>query len=131
MFDLGHYGSKNDSGVLAKSEMGQLIEAENIGIPDAAKYSTCDFDPLPHFFVGDKIFPLKTWLMRHYPGSLTLEQIMFNYRQSCARRTIENVFGINIVSQYMVENFVLACLALHNYLRLTDNVSYCPSGFID
>ena len=29
------------------------------------------------------------------------------------------------------ENFVLACLALHNYLRLTDNCSYCPSGFTD
>ena len=30
-----------------------------------------------------------------------------------------------------VENFVLACLALHNYLRLTDNASYCPPGFTD
>ena len=30
-----------------------------------------------------------------------------------------------------VENYVLACLTLHNYLRLTDNVSYCPNGFTD
>ena len=30
-----------------------------------------------------------------------------------------------------VENFVLACLSLHNHLRLTDNASYCPSGFTD
>ena len=97
--------------------MGQLIEAENIGIPDAAKNSTCDFDPLLYFFVGDKIFPLKRWLMRPYPGSFTLEQIIFNYRLSRARRTIENAFGINMVSQYMVENFALACLDLNNYLR--------------
>ena len=69
--------------------------------------------------------------MRPYPGSLTLEQINFNYRLSRARRTIENAFGINMVSQYMVENFVLACLDLNNYLRLIDNASYCPSGFID
>ena len=26
---------------------------------------------------------------------------------------------------------MLACLALPNYLRLTDNASYCPSGFTD
>ena len=30
-----------------------------------------------------------------------------------------------------VENYVLACLSLHNYLRLTNNVSYCPNGFTD
>ena len=29
------------------------------------------------------------------------------------------------------ENFALTCLSLHNYLRLTDNASYCPSGFTD
>ena len=142
LFVLGHYGSNNDSDVLAKSEMGQLIEAENIGIPDAAKYSTCDFDPLSYFFVGDEIFPLKTWLMRPYPGSLTLEQRIFNYRLSRARKTIENAFGILCARWRIfytpirakvenVENFVLACLALHNYLRITDNASYCPSGFID
>ena len=30
-----------------------------------------------------------------------------------------------------VENYTLACLALHNYLRLTDNAHYTPSGFVD
>ena len=30
-----------------------------------------------------------------------------------------------------VENYVLACLSLHNYLRLTDNASYYPNGFTD
>ena len=27
LFDLGHYGSYNDSGVLAKSNIGEMIEA--------------------------------------------------------------------------------------------------------
>ena len=74
LFDLGHYGSNNDSGVLAKSEMGELIETQKIGITQPAKRSMCDCDPLPHFFVGDEIFPLKTWLMRPYPGTLDMEQ---------------------------------------------------------
>ena len=30
-----------------------------------------------------------------------------------------------------VQNYTLACLALHNYLRLTDNAHYTPSGFVD
>ena len=30
-----------------------------------------------------------------------------------------------------VEKYVLACLALHKYLRLTDNTLYTPAGFID
>ena len=57
-------------------------------------YKSCDFDPLPYFFVGDEIFPLKTWLMRPYPGKLDKEQMIFNYRLSQARRTIENALGI-------------------------------------
>ena len=30
-----------------------------------------------------------------------------------------------------VDNYTLAYLALHNYLRLTDNAYYTPSGFVD
>ena len=30
-----------------------------------------------------------------------------------------------------VENIVLVCIALHNYLRQTDSARYIPSGFID
>ena len=68
LFDLGHYGRNNDSGVLAKSEMGELIETQKIGIPQPAKNSTCDFDPLPYFFVGDEISfknPANEALSRH------------------------------------------------------------------
>ena len=30
-----------------------------------------------------------------------------------------------------VEKIVMASMALHNYLRMTDNASYCPNGYID
>ena len=46
---------------------------------------------LPYFLVGDEIFPLKTWLMRPYPGTdLSCEEKkIYNYRHSRARRVIE------------------------------------------
>ena len=50
---------------------------------------------LPYTLVGDEIFPLKPWLIKPYPGShLILGKRIYNYRQSRARRTIENAFGI-------------------------------------
>ena len=30
----------------------------------------------------------------------------------------------------MQVDITLACLALHNYLFLTDNTTYCPDGFM-
>ena len=93
--------------------------------------------------LGDEIFPLKKWLMRPFPGrNATEEEKIYNYRHSRARRVIENSFGILTARWRIfqkpirgtvanVERYILACLALHNYLRLTDNAHYSPVGFID
>ena len=143
LFDLGSYGSNNDSGVLANSSMGQLFENGNMKLPPPEILPACSFEPLPYFLLGDEIFPLKTWLMHPYPGiNLSEEQSVYNYRHSRARRVIENAFGILVArwrifltpirgSVENVEKYVLACLALHNYLRQTNNASYTPSGFVD
>ena len=140
-FDLGHYDNNNDSGVFAKSKIGETIEARELDIPAPSTYMTCDFDSLPYFLIGDKKFPLKIWLMRPYPSKLTKKQRIFNcLSQAC--RTIENGFGILCARWRMfytpikakvenVKHYVLACLSLHNYLRLTYNASYCPNGFTD
>ena len=74
MYDVGHYGSNNDSGVLAKSKMGELLETNRMKLPEPKTLDGCNYDPLPYYLVGDEIFPLKTWLMRPYPGKLTEEQ---------------------------------------------------------
>ena len=61
-------------------------------VPEALNINDCQ---LPPVLVGDDIFALKTWMMKPYAGkSLSVEQRIFNYRLSRARRTIENAFGI-------------------------------------
>ena len=95
MFDLGQYRSKNDSGVLMNSELGKKLEQGTLSIPQATSLDGCLYDPLPYFLVGDEIFPLKTYLMRPYPGStLTEKKFVYNYRHSRACRVIENSFEI-------------------------------------
>ena len=102
----------------------------------------CSFDPLPYYIVRDELFPLKTWLIRPYPGQLSEEERILHYRLSRTRRVIENTFGILaarwgiyhstiIASIENAESYVLATIALHNYLRLTDNAVYTPVGFVD
>ena len=142
LVDIGQYGSNNDSGVLRKSLMGKAFEDGDANLPTPEKLSGCPVDPLPYFLVGDDIFPLTEWLMRPFPGELTEVQKIYNYRISRARRVIENTFGIlrarwrifSTTIKASVENaerYVLAAISLHNYLRQTENASYCPFGFID
>lgn len=143
MFDVGQFGSNNDSGVLANSDMGAGFEYDQFKVPKKS-FVNEETGSLPYFLVGDEIFPLKSWLMRPYPGAdLSCEKKkIYNYRQSRARRVIENSFGI-LSTRWRIfhkpikatvantENYTLACLSLHNYLRQTDNAMYTPSGFID
>ena len=139
LFDLGSYGSNNDSGILSHSEMGERFDCEEMNLPDPEPLPGCNYEKLPYFLLGDDIFPLKFWIIRGYGGS-NLEEYerIFNYRLSRARRVIENAFGI-LVARWRIfskpirasiqntERYVLACLALHNYLRKTNNASYTPS----
>lgn len=144
MYDLRQYGSNNDSGVLAKSSMGMSLtsESNDLSLPEPETLDDCAFNPLPYYFVGDEIFPLRTWLMRPFPGKLSEDQRIFNYRLSRARRIIENTFGI-LVSRWRIfsvpinatiENvisYVRGAMVLHNYLRMTDNLTYVPKGYVD
>ena len=128
--------------MLANSSIGKKIEAGEMNIPSPRHLEGCSFDPLPYYLVGDEIFPLKTWLMRHYPGQLSEEERILHYRLPRARRVIENMFGILAARWRMyhspiialienAESYVLATIAHHNFLRLTDNAVYTPVGFID
>ena len=140
---LGQYGSNNDSGVLANSQMGQMSEDELLHVPPGTKLQKDDLHGCHYFLLGGEIFLLKKWLMRSFPGKTADEkERIYNYRHSRACRVIENCFDIfsarfRILQKpirALVENaekYVLACFALYNYLHLRDNAHYTPAGFID
>ena len=142
LVDIGQYGSNNDAGVLSNSVIGQRLNQKELAIPSPTPLNGCELDPLPYFFVGDEAFPLKENMMRPYPGKLDEAERVYNYRLSRARRVVENAFGLLRTrwrifarpikaSVESVESFTFAAIALHNYLRQTDNAMYCPSGFVD
>lgn len=88
---------------------------------------------LPFVFVGDEAFLLKENLMKPYPNKgITHNEKIYNYRICRGRRIVENAFGI-LANRFQVlqitiktrlkstEIIVLACCALHNYLRRTSS----------
>ena len=101
------------------------------------------FPPLHYCLLGADIFPLKKWLIKPNPGkNMTEDQKIYSYRQSLCRRVIENAFSIlsarwRIFDRPIratvehIEQYVLAALALHNYLRQTSTASYTLNGFVD
>ena len=78
--------------------------------------------------MADDAFGLKPHMMKHYPNqNLPIDQRIFNYRLSRARRVIENTFGIAtsrfrvfrraiIAKIEKVKSITKAVVALHNYL---------------
>ena len=120
-----------------------MTENDNLGIPTPFKLSSCSFDPLSYFFCWRRDFPVenlaneastrKTWWQY---------QRIFNYRLSRASLTNENIFQILAARWRIfynpiraradkVEKYTLACLALHNYSRITDNATNVLFGFAD
>jgi hypothetical protein len=138
--DIGSYGRDNDAAVFGRSELYKQLDQDRLNAPQP---SVVGGHTLPYVLVGDEIFPLKTWLMKPYPGKkLTEQQAIYNYRLSRARRTIENTFGIMSArwrifrrpinaNLDLIDSIVKACVVLHNYLLLTDNAKYLPTGFAD
>lgn len=143
--DIGAYGRRSDGGIFKDSAIGKAFDEGRMNIPQPAAIR--EGGPiLPYCLVGDEAFPLKSYLLRPYPGrgGLTPEQDIYNYRLSRARRIIENTFGI-IASQWRIyrkpiiaspENaklMVQATVCLHNWLRRQDNDvnMYVPPSVVD
>lgn len=88
VIDVGGYGRSSDGGILANSTFGQALREGTLDLPPNQPIPGAEHrGPQPHVFVADEAFPLRTNLMRPFPGrgGLTREQRVFNYRLSrCA-----------------------------------------------
>ncbi|XP_067217094.1 putative nuclease HARBI1 [Linepithema humile] len=142
--DIGAYGRRSDGGIFGDSAIGKNFNANRMNVPKPSAVAGGRI--LPYCLVGDEAFPLKSYLLRPYPGKngLTSEQDIFNYRLSRARRFIENTFGI-LASQWRLyrkpiiafpENaklMVQATVCLHNWIRKDDidKNAYVSAGMVD
>lgn len=90
--DVGSDGRANDSTIFRNSTLKIAMEKNLLNWPDGG------------LCVGDDAFPLETHLLKPYKlRGLTLEQRIFNYRLSRARRVVENAFGI-LASRFRIFN---------------------------
>lgn len=130
--DIGAYGRRSDGGIFRDSLLGQKFRKNEMNIPDPEPFYS-EGDSMPYVLVGDEAFPLTEYLMRPFSGKQNLNQdkIIYNYRLSRARRTIENTFGI-LSSQWRIlrrpincsvetaMKIVQAIVCVHNYIRIQD-----------
>ena len=84
-------GNSHDSIVLQSTHLWQEI-TENQAIPLIGKdVDSVNVQPV---ILGDRAFPLKSWLMKLYGNAvMTSQQKYFNYRLSRARMVTEAAYG--------------------------------------
>ncbi|KAJ8376430.1 hypothetical protein SKAU_G00070100 [Synaphobranchus kaupii] len=126
---VGDFGRSSDGGIFANSDLGRGMANNSLHVPaDTLLPGSGVQGPMPHTMVGDAAFPLKTYLMRPYPGHhLPRARRLFNYRLSRARMVVECAFGI-LAARWRVfhttinmkpcnvDNVILAACILHNFL---------------
>ena len=127
--DIGSYGRYSDGGIFAHSRLEKYLETQ-LGIPEDKQLpgTSC---LAPHVTIGVEVFPLKTYLMKPYPGSQSKgdkEKSFFSYMRSRTRRVVENAFGI-LRQKFKIyrrtlkslptnaDNIIFATCILHNYLK--------------
>jgi len=138
---VGAQGSANDACVFSESKFGEVLcsSSNPLSIPPVKIIPNTDIKT-PSYFVADEAYPLKTFLMKPFSArGLSPSERVFNYRLSRARRVVENAFGI-LTNRFRILRgqmqlqpetacaVVLACCALHNFLR---NNSCAYAGFDD
>lgn len=130
MVDVGSLGRSSDGGIFSRSAMGKRLENGTLDIPIDNCLPGTNIKT-PYVIVGDEAFPLKTYLMRPYPGRQSNGDAIvrqFNYRLSRARRISENAFGILVqkfriflrpikLSPENADYIILSGCILHNFIR--------------
>ena len=80
MVDIADAGRQSDDGVFAPSNIGQTLDEGLLNIPPP-RCLYGDTKLFPFALVGDKVFPLKEYLMKLYKREYTKERgPVANYR---------------------------------------------------
>ncbi len=127
--DVGQNRSSSDTQIFNHCELKEVNENRTIGFPPEDPLPKDD-RLMPYFILGDDGFALKTWLMKPFSQrNMTDGQRIFNYMLSHGLRIVGNAFGI-LANHFqcllsplrqepeMVKSIVLACLCLHNLMRM-------------
>lgn len=145
MVDVGVNGRVSDGGVISQTAFGQLLDDNELQIPEPEKLHEDDLLPMPYSFLGDDAFTMTENFLKPYPGdangALNIQKRIFNYRLSRARRVVENAFGIMasrfgvfqrqiLLSPDKAETVTLASCYLHNFLGKKSG-RYITNGTVD
>lgn len=139
-FHFGTNGRVSDGGVIRNTDFYQKLMNGTLGLPQPSPVNGIT---LPYVYVGDDAFALRNDFLKPFNRSQLNEKTrIFNYRLSRARRIIENVFGILVARFGILKNeinldldkiapVVMACCALHNFLRRENPDTYSPQDSFD
>jgi hypothetical protein len=78
--DIGTNGRVSDGGVWGKSKLKSAIESESHNLPKESFRLPGSNRETPLVAVVDEAFGLKNYLMRPFPGQLSDQQRIYNYR---------------------------------------------------
>ncbi|XP_046994288.1 uncharacterized protein LOC124606350 [Schistocerca americana] len=122
--DVGTNGRANDGSVFRLSSLKTAIDNDSLNLPQ------------DYIIVADDAFPMTTNLIKPFSRrNLSLEERIFNYRLSRARRVAENAFGVLAgrfrvfrkeieVNLSTVDLIVQAACKIHNWLRAASPGTY-------
>ena len=140
--DVGCNGRVSDGGVFGECSLNKALVSKLINLPEPQVLSGTQ-SKINYHIIADDAFPLRDDIMKPFSSrQLTVEQRIFNYRLSRARRVVENAFGIMAnrfriflttidLSPEKVKLIVLASCALHNYLMGSADRQYLYPGLLD
>lgn len=130
--DVGVYGRNSDGGILMNSKLGRSLDSKQLNVPSDTELPGTQ-NLAPFMILGDEAFPLKTCLIRPYPGKQLDDSLkrVYNYHHCRGRRVVENTFGI-LTQQFRIfnrriqakpenaDNIVLATCVLHNFIKINE-----------
>ena len=142
--NIGAEGKASDGGTWRQCTFHDYLHDDQnpMNIPDPAFLPEIN-KTLPYFLIGDDAFKLTPNVMKPFPGSSeSRKEKVYNYRHCRCRRVIENTFGIMTsrfrifhrsieVQPDFVQNIVLACCILHNFMSREAKQDYMNDAAVD